>query len=79
MKKLLERAKNFYITHLYCGRCGKWRSFDTVEWNIRGQPKCPYCGNLLRTRTRKSNQRNLEIFIKKLKLIELMRKNVLRE
>jgi hypothetical protein len=77
MSKLLERAKNFYITHLYCGRCGEWHSLDVVKWNVKGQPKCPYCNNLLRTRTRHNN-RNPEIFIKKLKLIESMRKNMLR-
>jgi len=72
--KALDRAKEFYMTHLYCGRCGKWQDISSVKWNIRGQPKCPYCGNILRFKPRKRKNLDSKQVRMKLKLIDLFRR-----
>ena len=71
MHKLGDFWKEFILTHLYCSKCMRWYNVETVRWNIRGQPKCPTCGNLLRTKTRYYRSfRNRDLMKIKLQIID---------
>jgi NAD-dependent SIR2 family protein deacetylase len=75
MTSLGDLKRRFLLTHLYCSRCTRWYSLETVKWNIRGQPRCPTCGTLLRTKTRYYRKfRNRELSKVKLAVIDKFRK-----
>jgi hypothetical protein len=55
IKALEKSRKEFYMTHLYCGKCGKWRDISSVKWNIRDSLNVPtvemfFASNLKNTR-----------------------------
>lgn len=49
----------YILTHLYCGACMRWISIESALWE-GSKPTCPFCGKILRIRSRKPGSEQLK-------------------